>query len=86
MKPHLLNSDEPLPFGTDQVALCGETVRHAEFQWDSDDARELFLRLPLRVCRKCLRVDLDKRYIYVAISGLNHEQPNVFSGQGPGEV
>ena len=74
MKPHVLDSEEPLLDG-DQVALCGVLVIDAQPVWTAEEdirgwkMEDLLRVMPRGTCRKCLAVGISKRYVYVLVPG-----------------
>lgn len=67
-KTHLISSAEPLKEHQDLVAACGAKVTKAEFRFFFNDG-ELPTRIwealsAITTCGKCLKKDLDGKYVY----------------------
>lgn len=71
-KTHLKSSAEPLTEGTDQIAACGKLVKKAEFRFFFDgDLPARFLEAigSITTCGKCMKCDLDGKYVYGIAEG-----------------
>jgi hypothetical protein len=71
-KTHLISSAEPLKERQDRVAACGKTVPNAEFRFFFEG--ELPSRLlealgSITTCGKCMKRDLDGKYVYGIAAG-----------------
>lgn len=72
-KVHLKDSPEPIVIEAAHmlVANCGAEVQipRMAFIWDEQEMGENLELNSLRVCRKCLDLEFDHRYIYGIVRG-----------------
>jgi hypothetical protein len=70
-QPHFCDVDEPLKEGVDLQANCGARVAKAHFifLWDNDLVPEFLSVSMTRLCPRCARLPLNRKYVYGIAAG-----------------